>query len=95
MAVGMLDHSARIAVACGAGVVVLRPGFLLGRPRAEAIDAAAEQLGERLEANGRLVLFGLEIIGRVRELGTLVDIVAISSRVQRVRPVLDFAHRTP
>ena len=31
MAVGMLDHSAGIATACGAELVVFHPGFLLGR----------------------------------------------------------------
>jgi deoxyribonuclease-4 len=31
-------------------------------------------------------------MGRVRELGTLDDVLAISSQVDFVRPVLDFAH---
>jgi deoxyribonuclease IV len=95
MAVGMLDHSAGIAVACGAEVVVLHPGFLLERSREEAIDAVVEQLGaleERLEAKGRLVPFGVEVMGRVRELGTLADAVAISTRLPWLRPVIDFAH---
>ena len=33
MAPGMLDHSAGIAAAAGAEVVVFHPGFLLGRTR--------------------------------------------------------------
>ncbi len=45
MAIGMLDHSAGIAVAAGAEVVVFHPGFLLGRTREDAIDAVCEQLG--------------------------------------------------
>lgn len=95
MAVGMLDHSAGIAVACGAEVVVFHPGFLLGRERADAIDAVVEQLGElreRLEAKGRAVPFGVEVMGRVRDLGTVEDVFAISERLGWVRPVLDFAH---
>jgi deoxyribonuclease IV len=95
MAVGMLDHSAGIAAACGAEVVVLHPGFLLGRERGDAIEAVVEQLGalaERLEAKGRLVPFGVEVMGRVAELGTLADVVAIASRLPWVRPVIDFAH---
>ena len=95
MAVGMLDHSAGIAVACGAMLVVLHPGFLLGRARGEALAAVAEQLSElrdRLDRKGRAVPFGLEIMGRVRELGTLEDVLAISSQLPWVRPVLDFAH---
>jgi deoxyribonuclease-4 len=95
MAVGMLDHSAGIAAAAGAELVVFHPGFLLGRSREDAIDSVVEQLGElreRLESKGRAVPFGIEIMGRVRDLGSLDDVVEISSRVDWVRPVLDFAH---
>jgi deoxyribonuclease-4 len=95
MAVGMLDHSAGIAVAAGAAPVVFHPGFLLGRTREDAIDAVVEQLGElreRLEGKGRAVPFGIEVMGRVRELGSLDDVVEIASRLPWVRPVIDFAH---
>jgi deoxyribonuclease-4 len=95
MAVGMLDHSAGIAVACGAEPVVIHPGFLFGRERRDAIAAVVEQLHElrkRLEPKGRAVPFGVEVMGRARELGALDDVLAISSRVPWVRPVLDFAH---
>jgi deoxyribonuclease-4 len=95
MAVGMLDHSAGIAKAAGAELVVFHPGFLLGREREVAIDSVCEQLGElreRLEGKDRAVPFGVEVMGRVRELGTLDDVLAISSRCGWVRPVLDFAH---
>src|SRR5919109_3161703 len=56
MAIGMLDHSAGIAVACGAELVVFHPGFLLGRERAAAVESVVEQLGEppeRLERKER------------------------------------------
>ena len=95
MAIGMLDHSAGVAVAAGAELVVFHPGFLLGRTREDAIDAVCEQLEElrvRLEGKGRAVPFGIEVMGRVRDLGSLDDVVEIASRVHWVRPVLDFAH---
>jgi deoxyribonuclease-4 len=95
MAVGMLDHSAGIAKAAGAEVVVFHPGFLLGRERKDAIASVVEQLAElreRLEAKGRDVPFGVEIMGRVRELGTAEDVFAIAAKLPWVRPVLDFAH---
>ena len=95
MAVGMLDHSAGIAVAAGAQVVVFHPGFLLNRTREEAIDSVVEQLGElreRLVAKDRAVPFGIEVMGRVRELGSIDDVVEIASRLDWVRPVVDFAH---
>jgi deoxyribonuclease-4 len=94
-AVGALDRSAGIATACGAEVVVFHPGFLLGRSREDAIDAVVEQLGtlrERLEGKGRAVPFGIEVMGRVRDLGSVEDVVEIARRLEWVRPVLDFAH---
>src|SRR2546423_2920352 len=95
MAVGMLDHSAGIAKAAGAEVVVFHPGFLLGRTREDAIGSVCEQLGElraRLEKKDRAVPFGIEVMGRVRDLGSAEDVVEISRRCGWVRPVIDFAH---
>jgi deoxyribonuclease-4 len=95
MATGMLDHSAGVAVACGAELVVFHPGFLLGRERDAALEAVADQLGslrERLEGKGRGVPFGVEVMGRVRDLGTLDDVIWLAGHVEWVRPVLDFAH---
>jgi deoxyribonuclease-4 len=95
MATGMLDHSAGVAKAAGAELVVFHPGFLLGRERAAAIDSICEQLAElreRLEGKDRAVPFGVEVMGRVREIGSLEDVIEISRRLGWVRPVLDFAH---
>jgi deoxyribonuclease IV len=95
MAIGMLDHSAGVAKAAGAELVVFHPGFLLGRSREAAIDSIVEQLGElrdRLEGKDRAVPFGIEVMGRVREIGSLDDVLEISGRLGWVRPVLDFAH---
>jgi deoxyribonuclease IV len=95
MALGMLDHTAGLARACGARLIVFHPGFLLGRERERAIADVVDQLGdlrERLEAKNRLVPFGIEVMGRVRELGTVEDVIAIAAQVDFVRPVLDFAH---
>jgi deoxyribonuclease IV len=95
MAIGMLDHSAGIAKSAGAEVVVFHPGFLLGRTREDALDAVVEQLAElreRLEGKGRVVPFGIEVMGRVRELGSLDDVCEIAARLDWVRPVIDFAH---
>jgi deoxyribonuclease-4 len=94
-AVGALDRSAGIAAACGAELVVFHPGFLLERSREDALDAVVEQLGtlrERLVSKSRAVPFGVEVMGRVRDLGSLDDVIYISRRLEWVRPVLDFAH---
>ena len=95
MAIGMLDHSAGVAVASGAELVVLHPGFLLGRTRERALADVVEQLAElreRLVDKGRDVPFGVEVMGRVNELGTAEDVFAIAAQLDWVRPVIDFAH---
>jgi deoxyribonuclease-4 len=94
-ALGALDRSAGIATACGAELVVFHPGFLLGRSKEDAIASVVEQLGlvrERLVGKNRAVPFGVEVMGRVRDLGSVEDCVAIARGAGWVRPVLDFAH---
>ncbi|MGZ8782099.1 MAG: TIM barrel protein [Gaiellaceae bacterium] len=95
MALGALDRSAGIAAAAGAEVVVVHPGFWLGRDRGQTIDdvvAWLATLHERLEAKDRAVAFGIEVMGRVSELGSIDDVLEVSARVDWVRPVIDFAH---
>ena len=94
-AFGMIDHSAGVATAVGAELMVVHPGYLLGREREAALESVAGDLAalrERLEPKGRTVAFGLEIMGRVRELGTAEDVFWLAARFDWVRPVLDFAH---
>jgi deoxyribonuclease IV len=94
-AFGMIDHSAGVATAVGAELMVVHPGYLLGRKREAALESVAGDLSalrERLEPKGRTVAFGVEIMGRVRELGTAEDVFWLSARFDWVRPVLDFAH---
>jgi deoxyribonuclease-4 len=95
MALGMLDHTAGLAKAVDAEVIVFHPGFLLGRDREQTIRDVVDQLGDlraRLESKDRLVPFGIEVMGRVRDFGSIDDVIAISRQVDFVQPVLDFAH---
>jgi deoxyribonuclease-4 len=94
-ALGALDRTAGIAAACGAEVVVIHPGFWLGRDRERTLDDVVrwlETLRERLVQKERAVPFGVEVMGRVTELGSIDDVLAISRRLDWVRPVVDFAH---
>jgi deoxyribonuclease-4 len=94
-ALGALDRSAGIAAACGAAVVVIHPGFWLGRDREHTLDDVVrwlETLRERLVQKERAVPFGVEVMGRVSELGSIEDVLEISRRLDWVRPVIDFAH---
>jgi deoxyribonuclease IV len=95
MALGALDRTAGIAAAAGAEVVVIHPGFWLGREREQTIDDVVSSLAtlrEKLESKDRAMPFGIEVMGRVRELGSIDDVLEVSSRVSWVRPVIDFAH---
>ena len=101
MAIGMLDHSAGIAKASGAELVVFHPGFLLGRTREEALDSVCEQLGElraRLEKKERAVPFGVEVMGRVRELvrrlagdGLLTTVTTVGGAVYAATTLVGFS----
>jgi deoxyribonuclease-4 len=94
-ALGALDRTAGIATACGAEVVVIHPGFWLGRDRQRTLDDVVvwlEGLRERLEGKNRAVPFGVEVMGRVSELGSIDDVLELSRRVSWLRPVIDFAH---
>ena len=95
MALGALDRSAGIAAAAGAEIVVVHPGFWLGRTPEQTIDdvvSSLETLREKLESKERAVAFGIEVMGRVSELGSIDHVVEIASRLGWVRPVVDFAH---
>src|SRR5688500_15700383 len=95
MALGALDRSAGLAAACAAEVVVIHPGFWLGRDREQTLADVVTWLGTlrvRLEQKDRAVAFGVEVMGRVSELGSIDDTLHIAERVAWVRPVIDFAH---
>jgi deoxyribonuclease-4 len=95
MALGALDRSAGIAAAAGAEIVVIHPGFWLEREREQALDevaASLRTLREKLVAKERAVPFGVEVMGRVRELGSIDDVLDLAARLEWLRPVIDFAH---
>jgi deoxyribonuclease IV len=95
MALGALDRTAGIAAAAGAEIVVIHPGFWLGRSPEETIEdvvASLRMLREKLESKDRAVAFGVEVMGRVSELGSIDHVLEIASRLDWIRPVIDFAH---
>jgi deoxyribonuclease IV len=95
MALGALDRTAGIAAAAGAEVVVIHPGFWLGRTPEQSIDdvvASLATLREKLLSKERGVSFGVEVMGRVSELGSIDHVLEIARRLDWVRPVVDFAH---
>src|SRR2546430_13739427 len=95
MALGMLDHTAGLAKAIGAELIVFHPGFLLGRERERAIADVVGQLGdlrERLEAKDRLVPLGVVGVGGGHKLGAVDDGLAVSVPVDFLPPAGHLAH---
>ena len=95
MALGALDRTAGIAAAAGAEVSSSTPASgSAARPsrRSTTSSPRSETLREKLEAKDRAVPFGVEVMGRVSELGSIDHVVEIASRLDWVRPVIDFAH---
>ena len=95
MALGMLDHTAGLAKACGAQLIVFHPGFLLGRER-DRRDCRRRRPARRPPRTARSE-------GPARPVRRRGDgprprprdgrrLVAIAGAVDFVRPVLDFAH---
>ena len=81
---GALDRSAGLAAACGAEVVVIHPGFWLGRDREQTLDDVVRWLGSCASDSSRRaarVPFGIEVMGRVSELGSIEDMLEIAERV--------------
>ena len=96
MATGMLDHSAGIAKVGRRRAGRLPPG-LPARPDARSRRSPRSSPSSRTSASGSrrksgASPFGVEIMGRVNDFGSLDDVLAISSRLDWVRPVIDFAH---
>ena len=62
------------------------------RRRSTRSSSSSASCASGSKAKDRAVPFGIEVMGRVRELGSIDDVVEIASRLDWVRPVIDFAH---
>ena len=89
-------QSARAAQAMGAWIIVLHPGYYMGRKPEEAEKKALDTLEKALEimeAEGiDDVVLGLETTGKRTQLGTLDEVIDMSQVLGRALPVVDFAH---
>jgi endonuclease IV len=84
MAIGMLDHSAGIAGPPAPRRSSSTPASCSAARARRRSTRSCEQLGElrdRLEGKDRAVPFGIEVMGRVRDLGSLDDVVEIAARL--------------
>lgn len=81
----------------GAYVVVFHPGYYKDSPsKREALKRVIENLKPVIEhrdqMNARDVWLGPETTGKTSQVGDLKEVINISSSLERVRPVVDFAH---
>jgi len=81
-------NSAKIASDMGASIVVFHAAYYLNDTFALVRDACKEIVNEI----GSDIYLGVETTGRQNQFGTLDEIAKLMTEVDRVIPVLDFAH---
>jgi deoxyribonuclease-4 len=87
--------SARIGSACGARDVVFHPGYYMKSSKENAYERVKEQLGrivKTLQEESIEVVLRPETTGKRSQLGSLEEVLRLSSELERVLPCVDFAH---
>ena len=92
-----LNESVAAAHWMGAYVVVFHPGYYKDAPsRREAVRKVIESLKQVVEYRGGIgaqeVWLGPETTGRTSQVGELDETILIAQSLDKVRPVVDFAH---
>ena len=90
-----LYRSAAASDALGASVMVVHTGSAAKISRETAMEYAAETLrlaDEMLVDNHFSVKLGLETMGKLNQLGTLDEVIALCKLSPRFVPVVDFGH---
>jgi Endonuclease IV (EC 3.1.21.-) len=90
-----LLHATRIASLCGARSVVFHAAFYLNDSPDKAYDTVKKQLQEltnNLKAEGAQVWIRPETTGKLSQLGTLDEVIKLSSEIKGIAPCIDFAH---
>ncbi len=94
--VNHLVNAGRAAKWMGAYIVVFHPGYYGDSIPAEALRRAIEavkRVREILDQEGaRDVWLGPETMGKRSQLGTVDEIIELCSKVERTKPVVDWAH---
>lgn len=90
-----LEQSAMITEACGGYITVFHPGFYGKLGKEEAYKIAKSLLSEvvaKIKQKTKNVLLGAETVGKKSQFGGLDEVIKLSQDVDRVWPVIDFAH---
>ena len=88
-----IKESVDAAVLLGAKTIVVHTGSAAKITREEAMRLAADTLCHTLEVlDLKGVYIGLETMGKINQLGTLEEVIALCKIDKRLRPVVDFGH---
>lgn len=95
--INRLNESIQASHWMGAYVVVFHPGYYKDAPsRRDALVKVIENLKKvaeyRDQIGAREVWLGPETTGKTTQVGDLSEVIEISRQVEKVRPVVDFAH---
>lgn len=88
-----IRSSLHAAALLRAETVVVHTGSAAKLDRKEALALAADTLAKTLEEVGEDgALIGLETMGKLNQLGTLEEVIALCKMSRRLVPVVDFGH---
>ncbi len=90
--IGYIEKSVRAAELLGADRIVIHTGSAAKITRKQAMDYARDTLTRALTAIDTPVLFGLETMGKINQLGTLEEVIELCKLSPRLCPVVDFGH---
>lgn len=91
--IGYIAESLRAAAILGADTIVVHTGSAAKITREEAMRLAADTLYRTLEElSPEGIVIGLETMGKINQLGTLDEVIALCKMDKRLRPVVDFGH---
>ncbi|MDL2288122.1 TIM barrel protein [Oscillospiraceae bacterium OttesenSCG-928-F05] len=94
--IGYLLASARAVTALGGRRITVHTGAVSGRPRAEALACAKAMVRVMCraldEAGFGHVIPCLETMGKLGQLGTLEEVLALCQAEERLLPCIDFGH---
>lgn len=87
-----IRKSVHAAELIGADTIVIHTGSATKISRSEAVGLAKDTISRALDEIDTDIVFGLETMGKVNQLGTLDEVIEICRISDRLSPVVDFGH---
>lgn len=90
-----LWQSVKMANTLGVKIVVFHPGFYQDLQKKEALNNTLEllkQVQEKMLDDNINVFLGAETTGKKTQVGNLDEVLWLSKKLKKLKPVIDFAH---